>query len=387
MRSNYGEWLGRSRAVFMGAFVAWTLCLGLAMGDNGDDKKGVETSIKLHEDIKKKQGALWESDGTGFAEKSDDGGTVTSGSQKIQVGQAGGEYGKTYSVDEDGYKEEVAAKGEVNVIKGTIERKVETEIVDGATISVEGKGAVTVGAEAAGKASVQVGPDGIKTEGKVGIFVGAKAKTEVSGTLDLKDSLGVKVTGKVEGDVRYGLGAEIEGEAELSWTKIKISGGGSIAKGLGFGGKGTIEIDATKLITGVDMDKVKAANKKAKIISDLARKVKNGEYTMPEGKKFSDMLDDINTYSEWLVKHPQIIPKGEDGKPRNAAELVMEELGFERGPNYGKIEVAQDDSGSGGAGGSWGDDSAGPGVGVGLPHPGGGTGGGGSGTGKLRRFR
>jgi Holliday junction resolvase len=134
------------------------------------------------------------------------------------------------------------------------------------------------------------------------------------------------VKGTLKGTVSFGAGAKAGYEAELSWTKVKVSSQLAVTLGLGAGGQGTVEIDVSKLTTGIDLEAVAQQDRESKIASDMIKSVKIGQYKLPPGKTWQDILPEMRKKLEWIAKHPEVL-----GKDQKAHEELMKSLKFEKG--------------------------------------------------------
>jgi hypothetical protein len=300
----------------------------------GPKKKpdSVSKSVKIAETtISKSDDDLGKIEGASVSKV---GNTEISAQTKVQVGQTGHvvKAGLGLEEDETGatvLKGELAGQAEANLIKSTSQLKTETDLVDGVKLESEIKNETKIGAEIEAKSSMQIGKDGVKVEVGADVFFGFKSKTEASLTLNANDSLGLSLKGKAEAEVSAGAGAKGNANAELSWTKIKISGGLAATLGLGFGGKGSVELDASVLITGQDPAKIDLQNAQSDILSKISKAVKEGQLELPEGKKFSDLLNEMHQKAAHLAKHPELL-KVDDPKKLNdvAAAALAASMGI-----------------------------------------------------------
>lgn len=164
------------------------------------------------------------------------------------------------------------------------------------------------------------------------IFIGMQAEGEISGTLDLKDHIGVSVKGTLKGQVSAGAGLKANYNTELSWTKVKMSGQLAATLGLGAGGQGTVEVDVSVLTTGVDLEKVGQQEEENAIMANIIKTVKNGRMKLPEGKTWRDILPELHKKTEWLAKHPEVL-----GKDMKDFEEIIKSLKFEKGKGKQKF--------------------------------------------------
>ncbi len=248
-----------------------------------------------------------------------------SGNIKLETGHSKHQQGTTITLDQDGNLTiEHGNEYEYNAIRLSSGGKADGKVGD-AGFTLEGKGEVKAGGKAGYKGNVSISHKGVKSHGEAEIFAGLKAEGELAATIDLNNYIGLKFKGAVKGEATLGIGAKGHYDAELSWTKIKLSGGLAATLGVGTGGSGSVEIDAGKLITGVDLDAVKTTDSTAKIVNEIVTKVKHGEMHLPKNKKWSDILDEVRKKAEWLVKYPQLVKKGKE------ADAVMSDMKFQQG--------------------------------------------------------
>jgi hypothetical protein len=293
--------------------------------DSPDKPKptGPSATIKLaesKEDIYKETAAL---------QKGDERAVVTDGgtdlSAKYDAKLFSGKADKTVSVTSDGSSLKGSAQlaGEVMIAKGSAEGKAVQKIdgIGGAEASL--KGDASAGLDAKLRGGAQAGPDGVQADLEAGAFAGFKVKGQGSATLNLNSSLGIKMTGKGEVEGSAGVGAGAKVDAELSWTKIKLGGGANATAGLGGGGKASLEVDAEGLITWRDPDKDKEFAHRADVKAGIIQAVSSGQMQLPPGKKFSDVLPEINDRADWLYAHPAYDKNGKKIDPKDAIMTAM----------------------------------------------------------------
>lgn len=287
----------------------------------------VKVNIKIADNVEVKEDASSTHE-TGGATKVGD--AEFSGNIKAEFGHTKSQVGTTITVEPDGsVKVEGIYHKEANLVKISGGGKATGKVGD-AEFGLEGKGEVKVGAEFSAKGDVSAGPDGVKAHGEIDIFAGMKAEGELSASADLNEYVGISVKGTMKGEVSVGVGIKGTADAELSWTKVKISGSLAGALGLGTGGSATVEIDGSVLITGVNLAKVAESDKKSAILAAIIKKTKTGQMKLPNGKKWKDIIPDMDKKIEWIVKHPQLVKKGEE------ADAIMKAMEFEKGKGKGK---------------------------------------------------
>ena len=261
------------------------------------------------------------------------GGVEIEAEHKVEVGQHSATGGWDVSVDKEGLKAGVNVAGEANLIKSTTEVKVDKQITE--NVSAGGKVVLTgkVGAEGKTTAQVAINKDKISAEAGAEVFVGGKADVAAEAQLKV---WGVKLIGKGQAEVSFGGGATAKLDAELSWTKIRMGGKLAATLGLGAGGSTSVEIDATQLITGVDMDKVNLQSAAADGLLKVLKDIRDGRLKLPDKKKFSDIRKQLQEKSEWYARHPQ---KDKQGKPINISDSIAKDLGLKKGKNQAHVVV------------------------------------------------
>ncbi len=283
-----------------------------------EDKSSVTKSVKIAEtklfdDVDKELGK--KEGGTGYQSK--DGNTEAFIGGKVQVGQYGAQGKATLTADGDGLKGQATIQGEANVYKAGMQGSAEHQIADGVKVKTEGKLESKAGIE--GQATVEgtINSKEIAAGGKVGVFVGMKNSGEVSGTLDMNESLGMSLTGKAQGELNLGAGAEGSFNVKIGWGGIKVQGKASLTWGVGAGGGLSVDLDASKAVFGVSESQTEFTNKKMDVIHQLNQAIKSGEYKFPDGANRMDIRNDMELKAQWLLKHPEVLSgvTGPDGKP------------------------------------------------------------------------
>ncbi len=303
----------------------------------GEDKKGEDGPPKVG--VKIAGGELFDTKNEAKATSSTSGATTVGGVEvegehKVEVGQKGSKGSWEVTVDKEGLKGKAEASTEANAIKITTTGAAETEVA-GVTGAAKVTGTAKVGAEAKGQVSGVVAPDKLGVSAEAEVFVGGKAEVEAEASLS---ALGIKVTGKGQAEVTYGAGAKVGLDAELSWTKIKFGGKLAGTLGLGTGGNASVEIDATTLITGVDLEDVGRQQAAAEGIIKVCRDLRDGRLVLPPGTTFADIRKALQDQAAWLAKHPQ---KDGKGKPIDLADSLAKALKLGQGKGGGTFVTAK----------------------------------------------
>lgn len=297
------------------------------------DKRPVDTSIKiaggeLFEPIDDAK-ATSSTSGSGTV-----GGVELEGEHKVQVGQTGAQGSWEITAKDDGLHGKADVSAEWNAIKITTTGSAEKDL-GGATLKGKVTGTAKVGAEAKGQVEAVVSTEKVAVSAEAEVFVGGKAEIEAETSLS---GFGLKVTGKGQAEVSYGAGGKAGLDAELSWTKIKLGGKLAGTLGLGTGGSASVELDATVLITGVDLDEVGQQQAAAEGIISVVRDLKSGRLVLPPGTTFADLRKALQEQAAWLAKHPQ---KDSKGKPVALAEALAKTLKLGQGKGGGSFVTAK----------------------------------------------
>lgn len=281
-----------------------------------------DVTVKFFEKFFEKGTALYTDTKTGGIVTKD--GTIGASKVETQIGQAGMKSQFEVTADEEGAKLTVIQEYEANLIKIQTMTTMGNETVTG-TVTTEGK----VGTKASFNLNAYTSPLGMGSSGGFDVFAGAKGSISGSLLLDLKQWLGVSLEGTVSGEAGVGAGAKGYYNVELSWSGVKAKGGAAGYTGVGGGVNTGINIDASPLVFGVDLAQADQDGAKSDILQTILHLVKNNVIQLPEGKKFSDLAQDINTYSKAVIKQPNVIPTGKNGKPvLTPAEFVINKIGF-----------------------------------------------------------
>lgn len=298
------------------------------------DKRPVDTSIKIA------GGKLFEGTDDAKGAKSTSGATTTAGGfevegeHKVEVGQQSTKGTWEVTVKDDGLHGKANVSGEYNAVKITTTGSAEKDLGGG---KWEGKvtGTAKVGVEAKGQVEGVVSTQKVAVSAEAEVFVGGKAEIEAETSLS---ALGLKVTGRGQAEVSYGAGGKAGLDAELSWTKIKLGGKLAGTLGLGTGGSASVELDATVLITGVDLDDVGRQQAAAEGIIKICRDLRDGRLTLPPGTTFADIRKALQDQAAWLAKHPQ---KDGKGKPIDLADSLAKALKLGQGKGGGSFVTAK----------------------------------------------
>jgi hypothetical protein len=298
------------------------------------DKRPVDTSVKiaggnLFEDVNKADATTSTSGATTTA-----GGFEVEGEHKVEVGQKGAKGSWEVTAKDDGLHAKANVSGEYNAIKITTTGSAEKDLGGG---KWEGKvtGTAKVGAEAKGQIEGVLSTQKVAVSAEAEVFVGGKAEIEAETSLS---ALGLKVTGRGQAEVSYGAGGKAGLDAELSWTKIKLGGKLAGTLGLGTGGSASVELDATVLITGVDLDDVGRQQAAAEGIIKICRDLRDGRLTLPPGTTFADIRKALQDQAAGLAKHPQ---KDGKGKPIDLADSLAKALKLGQGKGGGSFVTAK----------------------------------------------
>lgn len=296
---------------------------------DGQDKpkptgpQGTVKLVDIRNDIVKEQSIVHKGASGGTVT---DGGTDLSGKIDARLGSVKVEQSTTVTMDQQGnLKGAAQVTAEANAAKLTAEGKAIQQVGDVGRAELAAKGDVTLGADGKVKAGAQAGPDGVKADLEASAFAGFKAKGNATATMNLNSSLGIKLTAKGEGEVSAGVGGGASADVEASWTKIKLGAGANLTTGVGAGGKASFEVDAEGLITWRNPDADKEFANRADIKAGIIAAIKSGEMELPPGKKFGDLLPEINERADWLYNHP---PYDKDGNKMDPSKAVMGVLGF-----------------------------------------------------------
>ena len=303
----------------------------------GEEKKGEDSPVKGS--IKIAGGDLFEPKDDEKAASSTSGATTVGGVElegehKVQVGQTGAKGSWEVTADNDGLKGKAEASAEANIIKITTTGSAERDLGGG---KAAGKVTATakVGAEAKGQVEGVISTEKVAVSAEAEVFVGGKAEVEAEASLS---ALGLKATARGQAEVSYGAGGKAAVDAELSWTKIRLGGKLAATLGLGTGGSASVEIDATVLITGVDLDEVGQQQAAAEGIISVVRDLKSGRLVLPPGTTFADIRKALQEQAAWLAKHPQ---KDSKGKPVTLAEALAKTLKLGQGKGGGSFVTAK----------------------------------------------
>lgn len=114
-------------------------------------------------------------------------------------------------------------------------------------VTIQAKGDAFVGGEAGAKGEFKFDKSGILTEVKAEAFLGGKAEGEIPLTVSL---CYMKGSGKVKGQVSYGIGGEVRGTFEIDWVNMKATLSGELAAtlGLGAGADAEVSVDLSALV-------------------------------------------------------------------------------------------------------------------------------------------
>jgi len=242
----------------------------------------------------------------------------------VQVGQYGAKGGWEITSNQRGLHGKANVDLEANLIKGTVNTSFEKKVGD-TTIEGKGTGSATVGAEGGGTLEAHLGRDRVAGSAEIKAFIGAKAKGAVE--LSAKH-WGIKLTGKLQGQLTAGAGGEAKVEGELSWTRIKINGKIAATIGLGAGGGGDVEIDIHEAITGYDRAALAQQLAAGDGIVKICRAIRSGRLRLPPGKKFSDIRELLQQKADLYAKHPQLT---RDGKKISLVDSLIKDLGLVKG--------------------------------------------------------
>lgn len=158
------------------------------------------------------------------------------------------------------------------------EKEVKTTV---SGVDLSAKVATFTGVEGQVSALVGITPDGRIVQLEASTFAGMKFSSEVSASTTL---FGIKVNGRGSGYVSYGAGAEAKGKFAVNWFgQIKFGGALGATLGLGTGTEGSIEIDASPLLMGVDMGEVATRDNWAKIVDNATTQIKAGKLRLRPG--------------------------------------------------------------------------------------------------------
>ncbi len=301
-------------------------------GDEPAVRNRPNANIKIWDSTRTREDSLAETKDYGARRFGQHG--EVSGSYNISGGYTKYQHGTTITIEPDGSVKVVSSQHvEADALRINTQGKVEGK-VGSVGVTGEARGEFTFGGNAGFVTEIQAGPNSIATRANVDVFAGMKADGEVSTTLDLKDHLGIAVKGSLKAEVSAGAGFKAGAEAELSWTTIKMSATMAATLGLGGGGQGSVEIDASVLVTGVDLAKVAQQDAENRIMAEIIRKVKNGQRTFPPGKTWRDMLPELHTKVAWLARHPELL---RNNKRRvNAADAILDKMRFPKGKGKGQ---------------------------------------------------
>lgn len=145
-----------------------------------------------------------------------------------------------------------SANVNVNASMNLVEGSTEGQISAGGEnlgAGIKGSGNVEVGAMAGMDAAAELSSEGLNLEAEGKVHFGPQAGGELAGTVSL---IGINFEGKVEGNVAAGLGFSGKGIVNVSWTKLQL--GGALGGVVGAGGTlGTsITIDISGLINNLN---------------------------------------------------------------------------------------------------------------------------------------
>lgn len=98
---------------------------------------------------------------------------------------------------------------------------------------VGAKGSAYIGAEGKVQGNVEISRERLTANGKAEVFAGGKAEGEITGQVGLTN-IGT-ATGKLKGEVSYGIGASAEGYFTVDWSTWTFKVGGKASATLGIG--------------------------------------------------------------------------------------------------------------------------------------------------------
>ena len=274
---------------------------------------------KLFDDVDNAKGTV----ATSTAGRTEDG-TEYAGDAKVQVGQTGATGGWEVTANQRGLHGKVNVNTEANLVKATVNASVQKKVA-GTDLEAKTSTTGTVGAEGGGSVEAHLGKDRVAGGAEVKVFVGAKVKSALE--LSAK-RWGVKLTGKLQGELSAGAGGEAKVEGELSWTRIKINSKVAATVGLGAGGGGDVEIDIHEAITGYDRAALDQQFAAGDGIVQICRAIRSGRLQLPPGKKFSDIRELLQQKAEIYAAHPQL---SRDGKQISLIDSLIRDLGLVKG--------------------------------------------------------